>query len=118
MPGTGGELAEHLLAHHGLTGVRVEQTDHGGDHYDPEARCVRLSPRNYAGKSLTAVGPNHFSGSIELGVGVVKGLFDANVRMQDLEPPRALRLSGRADGSLGASTGEAQDKVAEHLVVK
>lgn len=53
-PGTGGELAEHLIAHYGLDGVGVEQTDRG-DHYDPAARMVRLSAENYANPSLTAV---------------------------------------------------------------
>ena len=53
-PGTGGELAEHLIRRLGLEGVRVEVTEQG-DHYDPEARRVRLSQEHYAGRSLTAV---------------------------------------------------------------
>lgn len=52
--GTGGELARHLLDHAGLDAVAVEGTDKG-DHYDPEARAVRLSPDNLDGRSLTAV---------------------------------------------------------------
>lgn len=55
MPGTGGELAEHLLQRFELEAVKVEQTDEAGDHYSPEDNAVRLSPRVYAGKSLTAV---------------------------------------------------------------
>ncbi|VAW50048.1 probable metal-dependent peptidase [hydrothermal vent metagenome] len=54
IPGTGGELARHLIERYKLTGVLVEETDHG-DHYDPEAKTVRLSPANFNGKSLTAV---------------------------------------------------------------
>ncbi|MCF6226686.1 MAG: zinc metallopeptidase, partial [Xanthomonadales bacterium] len=54
MRGTGGELARHLIDRYKLTGVMVEETDHG-DHYDPEAKAVRLSPANFNGKSLTAV---------------------------------------------------------------
>lgn len=53
-PGTGGELARHLLDEAGLTEVAVEATD-GGDHYDPTAQAVRLSPDNFDGRSLTAV---------------------------------------------------------------
>lgn len=53
-PGTGGELARHLLDRQGLLNVRVEQTD-SGDHYDPLEKCVRLTPSNLNGKSLTAV---------------------------------------------------------------
>ncbi len=55
MPGTGGELAEHLVRELGLDGVVVERTDPLRDHYDPAAKAVRLSPSNYDGKSLTAV---------------------------------------------------------------
>ncbi len=53
-PGTGGELAEHLLERAGLTDVKVEVTD-SGDHYDPIDRVVRLSPEIHAGRSVTAV---------------------------------------------------------------
>ena len=54
MPGTGGELARHLVERLGLEGVGVETSDIG-DHYDPENRMVRLSEGNWSGKSLTAV---------------------------------------------------------------
>jgi len=54
-PGTGGELAEHLLQVLKLEQVKVETTEPGQDHYDPTARAVRLSPDNYNGKSLTAI---------------------------------------------------------------
>ncbi|QJQ95241.1 MULTISPECIES: zinc metallopeptidase [Halomonadaceae] len=53
-PGTGGELARHLLTRLGIEGVEVEATERG-DHYDPQARRVRLSHEHYAGRSLTAV---------------------------------------------------------------
>lgn len=53
-PGTGGELARHLLNKTGLTDVRLESTA-AGDHYDPVAKCVRLTPDNLNGRSLTAV---------------------------------------------------------------
>ncbi len=53
-PGSGGELARHLLDAAGLADVRVEVTDRG-DHYDPEARAVRLSRDNHDGRSVTAV---------------------------------------------------------------
>lgn len=53
-PGTGGELARHLLDRHGLAHVRVEPTEHG-DHYDPRDRVVRLTPDKFDGRSLTAI---------------------------------------------------------------
>lgn len=54
MPGTGGELAKHLIERFELEGVSAEITELG-DHYDPESKMVRLSESNWHGKSLTAV---------------------------------------------------------------
>lgn len=53
-PGTGADLARHLLEMSGLRHVRVEMTDRG-DHYHPEEKIVGLSPAVYEQKSLTAV---------------------------------------------------------------
>jgi len=55
LPGTGGELAIHLLKRFQLDNVAVEETGTNRDHYDPSANAVRLSPDVYRGKSLTAV---------------------------------------------------------------
>lgn len=55
MPGTGGELAWHLIQRFKLDGIQVEETDEGRDHFDPQAQMVRLSPSNYHGRSITAV---------------------------------------------------------------
>jgi Zn-dependent membrane protease YugP len=52
---TGAQFARHLLSKHGLAEVIVEETGKDGDHYDPQARAVRLSPQVYAGYSLTAI---------------------------------------------------------------
>jgi len=54
LPGTGGELAQHLIRRFELDGVSAEVSDLG-DHYDPQAQMVRLSPANWHGRSLTAV---------------------------------------------------------------
>lgn len=53
MPGTGGELAQHLAQRFDLD-IEVESTEMG-DHYDPSDKAVRLSPENFSGKSLTAI---------------------------------------------------------------
>jgi len=53
-PGTGGEFARHVLDRMKLGHVKVEETD-AGDHYDPEAKAIRLLPRHFGGKSLAAV---------------------------------------------------------------
>ena len=53
-PGTGGELARHLLNRLDMPHIKVESTEKG-DHYDPETKTVRLAPNHFSGKSLTAV---------------------------------------------------------------
>lgn len=52
--GTGAQLARHLLDRRGLQHVLVEATDQG-DHYDPLAKAVRLTPEKHDGHSLTAI---------------------------------------------------------------
>jgi Zn-dependent membrane protease YugP len=53
-PGTGGELARHLLDQAGLQEVKLERIP-AGDHYSAQDRAVRLSASNFDGKSVTAV---------------------------------------------------------------
>ena len=54
LPGTGGELAEHLVDHYELAKVTVVPTDEG-DHYDPVRKTIGLSRYVMEGRSLTAV---------------------------------------------------------------
>ena len=52
LPGTGGELAEHLLERAGLDHVKVETTP-AGDHYDPiPAKTRHQNPRESQEASL------------------------------------------------------------------
>ncbi len=53
LPGTGGELAHHLIQRFELP-VKLETTE-AGDHYDPTAKAVRLSEQFMNGRSLSAV---------------------------------------------------------------
>lgn len=53
-PGTGGELARYLLDQLDLGHVGAEITEQG-DHYDPDEKCVRLTPDKFNGRSLTAI---------------------------------------------------------------
>jgi uncharacterized protein len=55
LPGTGGELAQHLINRFELNDVSVEQTENGNDHYDPESKTIRLSEINHEGKSFAAI---------------------------------------------------------------
>ena len=54
IPGTGGELAKHLIERFSLKDVKVEVTELG-DHYDPSEKKVRLLREHYESKSLTAI---------------------------------------------------------------
>ena len=53
-PGNGGELARHLLDKFGLEDVKVEASK-TGDHYDPLARAVRLTPDKCERRTLTSI---------------------------------------------------------------
>jgi Zn-dependent membrane protease YugP len=55
IPGTGGQLASHLLNKLDMSAVEVEECEENADHYDPEKKKVRLGPEHYSGKSLTAI---------------------------------------------------------------
>ncbi len=54
IPGTGGQFARHLLDAMKLDHVKVEETNLG-DHYDPEAKAIRLLPQHMNGRSLAAL---------------------------------------------------------------
>lgn len=55
MPGTGGELASHLVESLKLEGVKVESGEQGQNFYSPDEKLVSLSPDLYSGKSITAI---------------------------------------------------------------
>lgn len=54
-PGTGGELAAHLLQQYQLNDVQLEESTKNNDHYSPDDNAVRLSPDVFHGKSLSAI---------------------------------------------------------------
>lgn len=54
---TGAEAAADMLVREGVTDVQIEMVDGWlSDHYDPTAKVLRLSPDNYNGRSIAAVG--------------------------------------------------------------
>ena len=79
LPGTGGELAKHLIQRFELDGVKAEVSDIG-DHYDPQERMVRLSEANWSGRSLTAVAV----AAHEVGHAIQ---HQKRIRVYRLEPP-------------------------------
>lgn len=55
MPGTGGELAIHLVERLELSDIKVEMGEEGQDFYSPDEKLISLSPIVFNGRSLTAV---------------------------------------------------------------
>lgn len=55
--------------------------------------------------TLKAVGENAYRAEVTMGVGPVRGRFDVDIALSDLDPPKALTLSGGASGPLGTSKG-------------
>ncbi len=55
--------------------------------------------------ALDLVGENDYRATVSLGVGPVKGRFEASVRLSELDPPNAVVLGGDLTGPLGASRG-------------
>jgi Zn-dependent membrane protease YugP len=54
---SGAEAAQVILRSAGIDNVRVEQVRGWlSDHYSPRERVLRLSPENYSGRSIAAVG--------------------------------------------------------------
>lgn len=92
-PGTGGELARHLLDEAGLAEVEVETTD-GGDHYDPIKKAVRLTRANLDGRSLTAV----VSAAHEVGHAIQDrdGYGPLNTRTRLIKSTNAIQRIGSA----------------------
>jgi uncharacterized protein len=90
--GSGAELARHLLDRFDLQQVAVEVSP-AGDHYDPEAKAVRLTQGNYAGHSLTAitVAAHEVGHAIQDARG--EPLFRSRLRMAKLSA-RAQQLGG------------------------
>jgi 2-furoyl-CoA dehydrogenase large subunit len=57
-------------------------------------------------RSVDKVSGTHFRADVTLGIGPVTGRYRANVKLSDLDPPRAVTLGGTAEGALGFGGGE------------
>jgi len=56
--------------------------------------------------ALDLIGENEYRADVTLGVGPVRGRFQARVALSELDPPNAAMLSGALSGPLGSSAGE------------
>jgi 2-furoyl-CoA dehydrogenase large subunit len=52
------------------------------------------------------ISDTHFRADVTLGIGPVKGRYRAEVKLSDLDPPKAVTLAGHAEGGLGFGAGE------------
>ena len=69
---------------------------------DPEALRALLP----GCEALERVAENDYRARLSIGVGPVRGRYEARVRLFDLDPPRALKLAGEGIGALGSASGE------------
>jgi len=77
---TGAEAAREILDRAGLTNVPVEEIPgHLTDHYDPSKRALFLSPENYQGNSIAAVGVAAHESGHALQHQAAYGLFTARM---------------------------------------
>ena len=56
--------------------------------------------------SVQKISDTHFRADVTIGIGPVKGRYRADVKLSDLDPPRAVTLGGAAEGALGFGSGE------------
>jgi 2-furoyl-CoA dehydrogenase large subunit len=52
------------------------------------------------------ISDTHFRADVTIGIGPVKGRYRAEVKLSDLDAPRAVTLGGSAEGALGFGSGE------------
>jgi 2-furoyl-CoA dehydrogenase large subunit len=56
--------------------------------------------------AVEKISEREFRADVTIGVGPVKGRYRAEVKLSDLDPPRAVSLSGSAIGALGFGSGK------------
>lgn len=57
--------------------------------------------------SLRAVGTDSYQATVTIGVGPVRGSYDARVSLLDQDPPRSYRMRMEGNGPLGFANGDA-----------
>ncbi len=57
-------------------------------------------------QGVERISDTHFRADVTIGIGPVKGHYRAEVKLSDLDPPKAVTLAGHAEGALGFGNGE------------
>jgi len=68
---------------------------------DPDV-LASLIPGSHGVQKLS---DTHFRADVTLGIGPVKGRYAADIKLSDLDPPRAATLTGSVAGGLGSGAG-------------
>jgi len=58
-------------------------------------------------RSLAMPEPGRYAGTVRIGIGAIRGAYDFEVDLSDIDRPRSVRLAGSGSGSLGSGAGEA-----------
>jgi 2-furoyl-CoA dehydrogenase large subunit len=79
--------------------------------------AMLLDPRELAAvipgcSTLDRVGDDAYRAEVSVGVGPVRGRYEARVRLFDLQPPHSLSLAGEGVGALGSARGEGRIELA------
>lgn len=94
----------HVLIGEGETVVPASPAEVWATILDPDHLAALIPGCHH----LERIGETGYRAEATLGVGPVKGRFSAEVEMSDLDPPRALRLTGSATGALGSARGKGE----------
>lgn len=68
---------------------------------DPD-EMARLIP---GCKALERKAGDHFTGTLKMGVGAVRGTFEADIHLRNMKRPESVEIGGTLDGALGSSRG-------------
>jgi 2-furoyl-CoA dehydrogenase large subunit len=76
-----------------------------------------LDPRELAAMlpgcdGLEVTGDNAYRADVTIGIGPVRGRYEARLRLSDLVAPRSLRIQGEGVGALGAARGDGMVELA------
>lgn len=89
------------LSGEGSASVAAPRADVWAMLLDPD-RLAAIIPGVHDVKSVS---DTEFHATVTLGIGPVKGVYQARVSLSDQDPPNAVTLTGRADGALGFGEG-------------